>query len=261
MNKNAKIIVVTLLAVCVMLLLSGCVTPGPTEMSIIVINAPEDLDIQIVYHEDLPSFFRARISRRLWETRFRFHLSEHPATSWHHEEITISARSSEFGEFEVTFPRFVAGRYSIRLDLRTQTISNADSHGRNLGILLLWLIPLFGIDSAIFYLFGHREKRSWKMFILINLTMQGLFFEALALYYIGFSGELIMGIVTLSILTFPLARVVKLVVEITIYRRVITERSEITGTTWRTTLCVVVMNLLGSIATIVLGMTLPVLRL
>jgi hypothetical protein len=238
------------------LLLSAC-TPPPIEMTIIVVNAPEDLVIQIVYYEELGSFFRARVCRRWWETRYRIPLSEGHGWGWHHDEITISVRSSEFEEFELTFPRPHYGNFTIGVEVETQAIFHPFSHGRNLIIMLLWIISLLAFDSAVFLAFRHKEKQSWKMFIRINLTMQWLFVGAWLIFHTTSS----VGAIILSFLSIPLAKIAKFIVEIIMYRKVITEHSEITGTKGRITLCAVLMNILGLIATISLGMTLPLPRL
>ena len=262
MNKKVKIIAITLLALCCALLLSAC-TPPPPEMTIIVVNAPEDLVIQIVYHEDLGGFFRARVSRRWWETRYRFPLSTYHTQTWPHDEITISASSEEFESFEVTIPTSVASRNSIRLNLNTQTISNPYSHGRNVIIVLLWIVILFAFDSVIFLAFWHKEKQSWKMFTIINIPLQWLFVGAWLAFHIASTiGTLeAVGVMALSILAIPLARIAKFIAEMIIYEKTITEHSAVSGFTGRTNACVIAMNMLGLIPVIRLAMTLPLPRL
>jgi hypothetical protein len=261
-ESKQKIIVVILL-LCSLLMLSGCVTPAPQEMTILVINAPEDLEMQIDYCEDLGSSFQARTSRRLWETTFRFYLTEVPATVWHYEEITVLASSEEYGEFRVTTPVPRWGDFSIRLDLETQSISQGYTHGRNLMIICMWLFPLFALDSFVFFLFGHRAKQSWKTFTQVNLAMQILFVGGWSLFHVLFSSNVVLAL--LAILSMPLlipgARIAKWIVEIILYRKRITEFSVITGSASRITVCAVVMNSLGLLTVIILGVLLPLPRL
>ena len=223
-------------------------SPAPQQMTVVVFNPPEDLEISIVYEEELGDYFNARISSRLWETSYQFDLCTETAGSWPHEDITILISSEEYGTFSMTFLLPHSWHdFAIRLDLETQTISQAYSHGRNLIIALCWLIPLFFIDSAIFFLFGHRKKESWKVFTKINLIMQGLFIGAWSLTHIAFW--------PLGIFIAPLILVVlgvKWGVGITWYGNTVMETSKARGI-----VCAIVMNLIGLFVVYFLATHLP----
>jgi len=230
------------------------VTPGPQAMTIVVINAPEDLAISIVHYEELEIgdnwLAREFTSRRLWETYHRFPLCTEPAGFWPYDDITILVNSQEYGAFELTFP--VPGRrsFAVRLDMETQTVTAAYSHVRNLIIALCWLVPLFATDSMIFSLFGHRQKRSWKVFALTNLAMQGLFLGIWSLFHIFFAPHIFLAVMTA--LFIPGARVVKWNAEYLVCKIIIDEHSRARGTA-----CVAVMNLIGIFIVILLGIHIP----
>jgi len=227
------------------------VTPGSQMMTLVVINAPDDLEMQILHYEDLDDWFRARVNSRLWETYYRFILCTEPASGWPYEEITILISSEEHGEFEMTFPVPHSWRdFSFRIDLETQTFTQAYTHVRNLLIVLCWIIPLFLIDSLVFFLFGHRKKESWKVFAITNLAMQGLFLGIWSVFHIFLSSNIFFAVMT--ILLIPGARLAKWIVEIVVYKTTITEHSKT-----RSIACALAINLIGVFLVILLGMHIP----
>ena len=260
--KIRKVIAVILVAVIISLAMAtpvhAMVTPGSQELTIVVINAPVDLAMQIVYDGELETdgTFRVeengRRSSRAWETYYRFSLSSEPQGVWPYEEITVLISSGEYGEFEITIPVpswHFRREFAIRLDLETQTFSPAYSHGRNLIIALCWLIPLFAADSLIFFIFGYRNQRSWRTFVQKNLIMHGIFVGFWFLLHL-FLIPTIIGILFAPVLLF--IWVAKLIVEVTVFKRDVVEKSK-----KRAVLCALLMNLIGAFILILLGMYVP----
>ena len=251
--KAKKVLTVLLVVIIASLTMPtsamAMMSPSPQEMTVVVIGPPEDLEISIVNgREGLDDDLNARVSSRLWETYYRFFLCSETAGSWPYEDITILVSSEEYGEFSKTFPLPHSWRdFAIRLDLETQAISPAYSHGRNLIIVLCWLIPLFFIDSAIFFLYGHRKKESWKIFTFNNLIMQGLFIGVWSFFHIATSDILL----ALAIILFiPPVRILKWIAEIITYKNNVVETS-------RALECTVMMNLISIFVVIVLGIYIP----
>jgi len=248
--KTKKSLIVVLIVITISLITPAtamATTPATPSMTIVVINAPDDLEISIVHDEDNENWYRARVNSRLWETYFQYYLFGS------YDDMTILINSEKYGEFEMTFPMPRAVVFALKLDLETQTLTQAYSHGRNLIIVLCWLAPLFLIDSAVFLLFGHRKKRSWKIFALVNLLMQGLFIGVWSLYHIVFMNSFFLILLLFfPLLLIPIARGVKLALEIVIFRSEIGEHSKA-----QVTACAGVMNLIGTLAVIILGIILP----
>ena len=253
--KTKKSLIVVLIVIIISLITpitAMAMSPAPQSMTIVVINAPNDLEIIIVHDEYYEGWFRPRVNSRLWETYYQFSLSRASAGIWPYDDMTILINSEKYGEFNMTFP--VPRRdFAYKLDLETQTLTQAYSHGRNLIIALCWLAPLFMIDSAVFFLFGHRKKRSWMIFALENLAMQGLFIGVWSLLHIVFSNFfLLLLFLFIPLLLIPIARGVKLAVDIVIFRGKIGEHPKPHATA-----CAVVMTLIGTLAVIILGIILP----
>ena len=257
MKKSKKIIVALLIVIIVSSvtpITAMATSPGPQTMTLLVINAPKDLEISIVHDEVSGDWLQARVSNRLWETYYEFSLSRESAGIWPYDDITILINSKKYGEFEMTLPKANQRWFTYRLDLETQTISQAYTHGRNLIIALCWLIPLVIIDGIVFLLFGYRQKQSWKVFAIENPAFHCLFIGVWSLLLIiaEYNPFILLFLLLIPVLLIPGARIAKLIVEINLFRGVVKEHSKARATT-----CVVVMNIVGTIVVIFLGIHLP----
>ena len=254
-TKKTLIILYVVIVVSMVTPISAMATsPGPQTMTLVVINAPKGLEISIASEEALGEWFQARVSSRAWETHYQFYLSRESAGIWPYDDITILTNSKKYGEFEMTFPVANQRWFSYKLDLETRTVTQAYTHGRNLLIALCWLAPLFIAESIVFFSFGYRREKSWMIFALENFTMQGLFIGVWSILHIIINYNVFLLIFTLflPLLMIPGIRIVKLVAEILIFRTNVLEHSKA-----RTTACVVVMNIVGAIVVILLGIHLP----
>lgn len=259
--RKVKILLIVLLLATLISLVTAC-TPRPQSVTVVVINAPEDLRISfiamyIVDDEESEHHIRPWVSDRLWETYYRYSFCccfccclSAPPLGWSSDEFKIRANSEEYGEFEVTLPILDWQDISVRLDLETQTISPAYTHVRNLLILLLWLASLFVFDSIVFFLFGYRKKQSWKLFIRENLLMHMLFMFVWVLFHTNVFGSLP---ITIMLFIYILgARIAKWVIEVKYYRNKIEEHSNARGVA-----CAVTMNTIGIAVVILLGIHIP----
>ena len=84
---------------------------------------------------------------------------------------------------------------------------------------LCTLLPTLLIEGALLLLYGYRSRRSWLVFLLVNLVTQGGFAAYLAATVLSH------GASRWSLLFYFPAEVVITVVESLLYRRLLTERS------------------------------------
>ena len=84
---------------------------------------------------------------------------------------------------------------------------------------LCMLLPTLLIEGALLFAFGYRSRRSWLVFLLVNLVTQGGFALYLAVTVLNH------GVSGWSLLFYFPAEVVITVVESLLYRRLLTERS------------------------------------
>jgi len=108
--SKIKIILIMILLAVVVSLVTAC-QPPPLNITVVVINAPEDLRISLTaVHiiDDVESERQVRpgVINRLWETNycFIFDYWEPLPKGWPNEDAIISVSSERHGEFEVYFP-------------------------------------------------------------------------------------------------------------------------------------------------------------
>ena len=81
------------------------------------------------------------------------------------------------------------------------------------------LVPTFLIEGALLLAFGYRSRRSWLVFLLVNLVTQGGFALYLAVTVLNH------GVSGWSLLFYLPIELIITVVESLLYRRLLTERS------------------------------------
>ena len=108
---------------------------------------------------------------------------------------------------------------SVTVDWAARTAS-APSAGVAYALqFLCMLLPTLLIEGALLLLYGYRSRRSWLVFLLVNLVTQGGFALYLAVTVLNH------GVSGWSLLFYFPAEVVITVVESLLYRRLLTERS------------------------------------
>lgn len=108
---------------------------------------------------------------------------------------------------------------SVRVDWAAKTAA-APSAGVAYALqFLCTLLPTLLIEGVLLFLYGYRSRRSWLVFLLVNLVTQGAFAVYLAVTVLNH------GVSGWSLLFYFPAEVVITVVESLLYRRLLTERS------------------------------------
>ena len=84
---------------------------------------------------------------------------------------------------------------------------------------LCTLLPTLLIEGVLLFLYGYRSRRSWLVFLLVNLVTQGAFAAYLAATVLSH------GVSGWSLLFYLPIELIITVVESLLYRRLLTERS------------------------------------
>ena len=84
---------------------------------------------------------------------------------------------------------------------------------------LCMLLPTLLIEGALLFAFGYRSRRSWLVFLLVNLVTQGGFALYLAVTVLNH------GVSGWSLLFYLPIELIITVVELLAYRRLLTEKS------------------------------------
>lgn len=136
----------------------------PPKLGILVKNAPKDLKVYL-QGENLSD------SRQGWETYFFVYKREIPEDLSGLQLEFISQEKS----FTVDLPETAWQNYNskVTVDFRTEKLSLGLSIWRKIALIALRMTLTFLIEGLVFYLFGFRDKRSWIIFVMVNLITQG----------------------------------------------------------------------------------------
>ena len=85
---------------------------------------------------------------------------------------------------------------------------------------LCTLLPTLLIEGLLLFVFGYRSKRSWRVFLLVNLVTQGAFAVYLAVIVLNH------GVSGWSLLFYIPIEIIITAVELLCYRRLLTEKGK-----------------------------------
>lgn len=148
--------------------------PGFT---IIVLNSRENLSLSLQLPNDSLSNLRIRESEKKgWEKYYKvyFHYRVYPPKSEDIKDIRLIVQSSS-KSFQCTLPEGTFDQYNniLTLDMNSETLTVGQSPLRVPALVALRVILTLLIEGAVFFLFGYRQKKSWLVFVLVNLLTQG----------------------------------------------------------------------------------------
>lgn len=138
----------------------------PPSMIIVVSNPPKDMEISLDCDDQI---IESRKTEKMLETSFSFY-------SYHFKgdqnyQLLVKANGET-----ITIPMDVPlNRYNnlYTLSLKNKALTSGRVPYRNVLYVALRVIFTLIIEGIIFYAFGFREKRSWIIFLVINLITQG----------------------------------------------------------------------------------------
>ena len=197
----------------------------PPSILIIVSNAPEDLEIS-VGQENIIAHRRDKAI----ESYFTFYLNELKTAQY---TFTVTTENTTF---EVTIDKPLKSYNNIfTLDLKSQTMTQGKSLSRTFTRTSIRLALTLLIEAIVFYLFGFRKKRSWVVFLIVNVITQGIVFIGLNKTALPLDSYIILSLIFYEIAV--------LFVELIAFLILVNEHPR-----WRTGLYVIVANILSLVA-------------
>jgi hypothetical protein len=168
-NSKRKISCIVLTLVFLILLSPLCLAnpAEPPTIIIVVPNAPSDLEITLNTHREE---IRGLTDKKFMETQFKFHVLNYREGSDYSINLILNDNVEEI-EIGKTADRYLNIYY---LDYKTKTLEK-DTTGQRVWIytgvrILLTLL----LEALVFLFFGFKKKKSWILFIIINLLTQGI---------------------------------------------------------------------------------------
>ena len=153
----------------------------PPCLTVIVTGAPSDLSLSLEFSgyampDGTPAVFEPNLELRAWERVYRFWGGWYslPDEAMEHAQLRLSAGTESF---TCPVPASALSGYNRLLSIRynTQTLQSESALAWRAPLLVVMRIVLtLALEGLVFYLAGYRHKRSWIIFLAVNLITQGL---------------------------------------------------------------------------------------
>ena len=163
MKKALLLILFLIVTSCVITPLCYANAAEPPSIFIIVPNAPDDLEITIGLEN-----IKARRIDKFTESYFAFFSSDLKSANY---TVKVSTGDKTF-ETVLDIP-LKSYNNIFTLDIENQRLTPGKSLSRTISVLSFRIILTLLIEGIVFFLFGYRSKRSWLIFIIVNIITQG----------------------------------------------------------------------------------------
>lgn len=250
MKKKASVLFLSLLFCLLLPLPASANAAEPPRLSVMVLNPPEGLRLSLVFtSQDQEESVEANGTRLAWEGYYLFRPASFPSF-WDWEDspqdmtIVLKAETAEESfSIPVDNETLTTGTGSYYnnlcvLDLSAQTLTPGAPWWRQPVLILLRVGLTLLLEGLIFLLFGYRQRRSWVVFLLVNLVTQGAV-NAVLLGSVGPFGNLYPSGMLYLLLYVPMELAV-MAVEIAAFRKLLREKQKLNATVYA-----IVANLLS----------------
>lgn len=164
MKKSVLLIFCISVFFLVFAVVSSANSAEPPSIVIIVNNPPENLSISL---ED--TMTKAIVYKKAWEAQYSFYSRDLRGDS-SHTLIVSNDTDSDYYKIDVPVQSY---RNIYTLDIKNKIITPGIHPLRSVILVSLRVFLTLLIEGCIFWLFGFRGKKSWVLFLVINLVTQG----------------------------------------------------------------------------------------
>lgn len=141
----------------------------PPALVILIPDAPSDLKVSVYFDAD-SQFVEGYKTTNAIEAQVKFFGRELPEKANYVFEVRYGDE-----RFEVMLDKPVQTYHATyTLDLKNKTLIHGETLKRNVTLIGLRVGSTLLIEGAIFWLLGFREKRTWLIFLVMNLLTQGV---------------------------------------------------------------------------------------
>ena len=171
MNKTEKFLILVLLFCSILISITPVAVRAnsaePPSLVILVKNPAQDLSITLLSGQN---GIEAKVKRIAWEGTYVFYSRDMRNGDKYTFKVTTGGES-----FEVTLDEPIEGYNNVyTFDVEKKIFTPGKYPFRSVLLVGIRLILTLLIEGLIFWLFRFRQKRSWLIFLAINLVTQGL---------------------------------------------------------------------------------------
>ncbi|MDO4568324.1 MAG: hypothetical protein Q4B99_05115 [Clostridia bacterium] len=177
MKKNSKLLVAALvvaLALCALPNAALANSAEPPLLTVVLSNAPEDTLVELRYVDGTTvSPLTLSHTSKAWENYFRFYLPGNDV-DFDRERvyIVISAGDEVINEIVLTPDELTDYNTLLYIDCTTMAVSYGMPFARNALLIAIRVVCTLIIEGLVLLIFGYRAKRSWLIFLIVNLVTQ-----------------------------------------------------------------------------------------
>ena len=151
----------------------------PPCFTIVVHGAPNDLTVS--YNHPSMEPFDLGKDKRGWESYFKceYHEFREFALDAPEEiirgELRVQSQTKNI-DFSIEAPGDLMKTYNniYTLDLSSRTLTNTNTVGRAALLVAMRLVVTLLAEGAFLWIIGFREKRTWLVFLIVNLITQSM---------------------------------------------------------------------------------------
>jgi len=230
MKNMIKIILIISIVITILTSMTTCYANSlePPSIIIIVNNAPSDMDVKLNIGDKIIDSVR---TDKVIESYFSFYSYEFVNNTDKYNNYTIEMTIGN-NKSTIKFEKPLKSYDNIyTLDYKEGTIKTGKAPIRAVKLIGLRVILTLIIEAIVFFLFGFRKKRSWTIFLIVNLITQGVL-NILLNTSTPINSYLIIGLL--------FGEIIILILELIAFLVLINEQSKL-----KTAIYVVVANLLS----------------
>lgn len=171
MKKKMSALIFALLLILTLPVSVSANAAEPPGMIIIVEGAPEDITLTLELAGDPEYEVHIQQVKKNWEVYFRIYYPPEPSIL---DGAVIRVESGE-NIFACPIPADAKRSYNnlLTLSYEAQTLTIGQRWWRQPVLTAVRIMLTLLVEGLIFFAFGFRNKRSWIVFLLVNLVTQG----------------------------------------------------------------------------------------
>ncbi len=170
--NNLKIVINTAVLILVIIFSINTIGYGnaaePPSILFIVPNAPDDMNVKLKL---VDREYEAKVVDKIIEKYYIFYSSDMMRNKPDIYNFIVNTGNESF-EIELAKPYKIFNN-TYTLNLQDQTLTEGILLSRSIMLVAMRVVFTLIIEGVIFWIFGFRDKRSWIIFIIINLITQG----------------------------------------------------------------------------------------
>lgn len=165
-NASFRLIIILLAVLMIFPVCALANSAEPPGLIVIMKNAPSDIEAEVVSEETRNLEKILRFNEEYFSIYF-----EYPRDNV--DEVTLRFTADK--SFDISIPAAATTAYNsvVTVDYARETFAGGKLLSRSIFLVGMRVLLTLIIEGVVLFLFGFRERRSWLVFLCMNLVTQG----------------------------------------------------------------------------------------